>query len=188
MRALALLALALVPASGSRLVQANAHMQRLGDLRLDRTPTLGAAIDAFGPPSSCRRIRIEDGSIVRWNALGIRIGTATLGTIPRGETPCTWRGMPIWFASVTSRMWTTSLGLRVGDSAARVRRLYPHVHFDARGRGEAFPRGFWLVTRWTRCVGGGVCGPGFLTAPRLIAKAHDGRVVALVFPVFAQGE
>jgi hypothetical protein len=72
-KTLALVALALAPVAGSRLVQANAHMQRLGDLRLDRTPTLGAAIDAFGAPSSCRRIRLESGSIVRWSALGIRM-------------------------------------------------------------------------------------------------------------------
>jgi hypothetical protein len=185
-RTLALIALALAPLSGSRLVQANAHMQRLGGLRLDRTPTLGAAIDAFGPPSSCRRIRLEDGSIVRWNALGIRIGTATLGVIPRGETPCTWRGMPIWFASATGRVWTTSLGLRVGDSTARLRRLYPHARFEARNRGEALPRGYWLVTRRTHCIG--ACGPELVTAPQLIAKVNAGRVAALVFPVFAQGE
>jgi hypothetical protein len=94
--------------------------------------------------------------------------------------------MPIWFASVTTRAWTTSLGLRVGDSPARVRRLYPGAHFEARSRSEAFPPGYWLVTRRTHCIG--ACGPEFVTAPQLIAKVRDGRVTALVFPVFAQGE
>jgi hypothetical protein len=42
------------------------------------------------------------------------------------------------------------------------------------------------VTRRTHCVG--ACGPELVTAPQLIAKVNAGRVAALVFPVFAQGE
>ena len=174
-------------AGSSTVIRTNATMQRLGAWRIDRSPTLGAAKRTFGAPSSCRRIRLEDGSIVRWNRLGVRVVTATLGAIPSGKTPCTYDRMPVSVVTVTGRMWRTSFGLSVGDSEARLRRLYPRAIFHPESRGESSPRNsYWLVTRRTTCFG--ACSPRLVTAPQLVAQTHAGRVVALIFPVGAQGE
>jgi hypothetical protein len=175
-------------AAGSRVIRVSATLIRVGDLHVDADPTFGAAIDAFGPASSCRRIELEDGAIVRWNAIGLRIVTATLGGISGGRTACTYRGMPIATIKVTGRPWKTSLGLRVGDATAKLRRLYPRARYQAQTRGESLPGdSFVLVTPRTACLGD--CGAQrFVNAPRLIAKMHAGRVVAFVLPVGAQGE
>ena len=187
-RLLALAAIVLAPAAPSHVIRASATMQHVGSLRLEQDPHASAARTAFGEPSSCRRIRLEDGAIVHWRSLGVRIILATLGAIPAGQEPCTWGGMPISVVDVTGRMWTTSLGLRVGDAVAKLRRLYPRAPYVARNGGEAFPgHAYWLVTKRTACVGVG-CGPGRVTVPQLIAKVRGGRVVELVLPVFAQGE
>src|SRR5258706_48475 len=75
--ALALLTAAAALAAGpSRLIQTNAKMQRLGTWRIDESPTLGGARRTLGEPSNCRRIRLEDGSIVRWSTLGVHVVTA----------------------------------------------------------------------------------------------------------------
>jgi hypothetical protein len=75
-------------------------------------------------------------------------------------------------ATITSRSaWRTAVGLRVGDSVARLRWLYPR----ARLHGAAGPsRGYWLVSRRT-------CAEvGSLPFPGLLARIRVGRVAALV--------
>ena len=73
--------------------------------------------------------------------------------------------------TVTNRpKWRTALGLRVGDTPARLRSLYPRAHL--RGAGE--DRGYWLVAREVCAeVGGG-------SYPGLLARVRNGRVSALV--------
>jgi hypothetical protein len=187
--ALALVTAAAVLAGGpSRLIQTNAKMQRLGMWRIDQSPTLGGARRALGEPSSCHRIRLEDGSIARWNNLGVRVVTATLGVIPSGASSCSYDRMPVSVVTVIGRGWQTSLGLRVGDTVAKLHRLYPLATFHPASRGESSPKdSYWLVTRWAACLGD--CGGAhYVTAPRLVAQIHDGRVKAITFPVGAQGE
>ena len=187
-RLVALGALVVATAAPTHVIRASATIQHVGPLQLERDPHAAAARAAFGEPSSCRSIRLEDGAIVRWRALGVRIILATLGAIPAGKTSCTWGAMPIFVVDVTGRSWTTSLGLRVGDGVNKLRRLYPRAPYIERNRGEAFPgHAYWLVTKRTTCVGAN-CGVRLVTVPQLIAKIRDGRVVEFVLPVFAQGE
>jgi hypothetical protein len=73
--------------------------------------------------------------------------------------------------SVTNRpKWRTVLCLRVSDTVARLRSLYPR----ARLRGTAPERGYWLVTRQICAEVGGGAYPG------LLARIRNGRVSALV--------
>jgi hypothetical protein len=178
----------LAAASPPRLMQANAHMQRLGPWRIDLNPTLGGAETALGKPTSCHPISLEDGSVARWNTLGVRIVTATLGGIPTGETSCSYSNMPVSVVTVTGRGWLTSFGLRVGDATSKLLRLYPEASFHAAAYGDASPKNsYWLVTRRTACLGD--CGSTrFVTAPQLVAQTRGGKVVAFAFPVGAQGE
>jgi hypothetical protein len=179
---------AMTKAAPPRLIQANATMQRLGAWRIDLSPTLGAAEAALGQPTSCHPISLEDGSVARWNTLGVRIVTATLGGIPAGENSCSYSDMPVSVVTVTGRGWLTSFGLRVGDPTSKLRRLYPEASFHAAAYGDASPRNsYWLVTRRTACLGD--CGTTrFVTGPQLVAQTRAGRVVAFAFPVGAQGE
>jgi hypothetical protein len=172
----------------SRLIQTNAKMQRLGKWRIDQSPTLGGARRALGKTSNCRRIRLEDGSVARWNRLGVRVMTATLGVMPRGATSCSYDRMPVSVVTVSGRQWHTSLGLRVGDTATELHRLYPSATFHPTSRGDSSPQdSYWLVTRWARCLGD--CGGArYVTAPQLVAQIANGRVKAIIFPVGAQGE
>jgi hypothetical protein len=73
---------------------------------------------------------------------------------------------------VTGRTaWRTAVGLRVGDSAARLRSLYPKARLRT---GLAVDNGYWLVTRQVCAeVGGG-------DYPGLLAWMKGARVAALV--------
>jgi hypothetical protein len=175
-------------AGPSRLIQANATMQRLGAWRIDQAPMAEGATRAFGSPTSCRPIQLENGSVMRWNSLGVRVVTATLGGMPEGKDACSYDQMPVAVVTVTGRAWFTSFGLRVGDLVTKLRRLYPRASFHRNAYGDSSPRdSFWLVTQRTTCLG--VCGSArYVTAPRLVAQTRAGRVVALIFPVGAQGE
>lgn len=179
--------MALSASGPSWLIQANSTLQRLGAWRIDVSPTLAGATGAFGRPTSCHAIRLEDGSVARWKRVGVRVLTATLGMIPPGKSSCTYAQMPVSVVTVTGLQWHTSLGLRVGDSTRRLRALYPQASFHAASRGEGSPgSSYWLVTRRTNCLGD--CSPRYVTAPQLVAHTHVGRVIALIFPVGAQGE
>jgi hypothetical protein len=106
----------------------------------------------------------------------------TYGLMPDGETGCT-RPDLIHISSIhiTGQRWYTGAGLKVGQSGARLRRLYPRAIFQRR------ERAWWLVHVRQRCVIG-VCDQEFETVPRLIARMKHGRVASFVFPVGAQGE
>ena len=162
-------------------IRASAKMQLLGDYRIDRNPTYQGAINAFGEPDKCTTVRFGDGVAV-WHSLGFRLYATTLDYPGRGANACnTPEAYSINHVTVTGRRWHTSFGLRVGDSTTRLRRLYPRA---VRHRG--WNAGFWLVTARRRCLG--ECDTEFVTVPRLVARVQSGRVGALVFPVYAQGE
>jgi hypothetical protein len=113
-------------------------------------------------------VRQRPGCRISWPALGLAVDFAVIGTDPRD--PCV-SGVAV-VATVTSRSaWRTARSLRVGDTTARLRRLYP----KARRRpypGE--PTGFWLIPRRACEVVGAFPFPG------LLARSRNGRVTALV--------
>ena len=74
--------------------------------------------------------------------------------------------------TVTGRAaWRTAVGLRVGETAARLRSLYPRARLRTGFAGDS---GYWLVTRQICAeVGAG-------SYPGLLARMQRGRVSALV--------
>jgi hypothetical protein len=107
-------------------------VRAIGDFRPARNPRLGAAIRAFGRPSSRR----GGGEIcrVRWADLGVRITFQNFG----GVDSCEPSGGRAQKAVVGGdSRWRTAKGLRVGNRVARLRRLYP--------RARRTPRGFRLA-------------------------------------------
>src|SRR4051812_16407825 len=52
----------------------------IGDFKPRRDPTLGAAIDAYGPPASARAVYGDNGCKVSWPALGVKATFANFGT------------------------------------------------------------------------------------------------------------
>ena len=143
-------------------------VRSIGDFKPARNPRLGAAIRAFGQPTSRR----GGGEIcrVRWADLGVKITFQNFG----GVDSCEPNGGRAQKAVVRGdRPWRTRRGLRLDDGAARVRSLYP----DA----ERTSRGFRLVE-------------GILPFGRPIryavlgARIADGRVSAFTMFVGAAGD
>jgi hypothetical protein len=107
-------------------------VRAIGDFKPARDPKLGAAIRAYGQPTSRR----GGGEVcrVRWAGLGVRITFQNFG----GVDSCEPAGGRAQKAVVSGgRPWRTAKGLRLGDGVARLRNLHP----DARRT----PRGFRLV-------------------------------------------
>jgi hypothetical protein len=136
----------------------------IGGLRMGRG-TVNEAIARFGAPT-LKRSR-PPACVMTWPALRLTISFLDFGE----ATPCT-KGAPV-AATVTSRaQWRTALGLRVGDSIARLKTLFP----DAVRHTGSFSAvtGFWLVPRHACGEVGGDPYPG------LLARIRNGRVSALV--------
>jgi hypothetical protein len=74
-------------------------------------------------------------------------------------------------ATVTSRSaWRTTVGLRVGDSVARLRKLYPRASASRASKGE-----YWLYVRRN------VCSPtSAYKYPSLVAHTRSGLVTSLI--------
>jgi hypothetical protein len=130
--------------------------------------------------------------VAEWGDRHIWIDLWTLGGMPRRETGCTRPDLiHVSEARLTDSRWRTWRGLHVGDSAARLRRLYPYAHYDLGERFDAPPRRqYWLVKRHGPCIG--VCSPAEqrdgVDYPRLTAQVRNGQVIAFWLPVFGQGE
>lgn len=192
MAALAVLAATAVSSAnyeGPWVLRAGRSFQQVGRFRIDADPTYRGVIRAFGPASSCKLAVIEDGAIVRWADLGLRLRIATLAAIPAGKTACTAPGdLKVDNIRITSSRWQTSLGLRVGSSVRLLRKLYPNATYHQRGLSEGFPaQSYWLVTARRACVG--ICGSTlFVTVPQLSAGIREGKVAFFSFRVGAQGE
>jgi hypothetical protein len=133
-----------------------------GGIRIGRsTPANVKAL--FGAPSTVRT-PFAQSCLQSWKSARLAVEFFTFE-----DKPCT-KGVAL-IVTVTGRApWRTAVGLRVGDTAARVRALYP----QARLRGLGADRGYWLVTRQICAeVGGG-------SYPGLLGRMHRGRVSALV--------
>ena len=137
-----------------------------------RDGSLGGAIDALGAPSSSRRT--GETCLVRWRPLGIRMSFYNLG----GGNPCGRRTGRFSNAVATGPRWRTGRGLRIGDSRARLRALYPRATFH---QDRFYGAGWWLVTRRTQF---GL--PG--TYPGLLARMLNRHVSGLVVRFPAGGD
>lgn len=166
----------------SFVVESGPTSQQVGDFVVWRDPTYRGAIAAFGPASFCRLIRGDPTwAMAAWLSLGLHIELRTYGSPPAGETGCTAPdSIRVAAVTLTDRRWRTTRGLRIGDRAARLKRLYPAARVHS-------PRSRWIVTTVSRCAIG-VCPRKYVVVPRLIGRLTGGRVSAFVLPVGAQGD
>ena len=119
----------------------------------------------FGAPSSVRA-RLPHSCFMRWSGIGLSLTFLDLSE----RRPC--RSGVLVTATVTSRAhWRTALGLRVGDSIARLKQLFPRATLR---RNQGPWTGYWLITRRMCTELGGQPFPG------LLARVRNGRVSALV--------
>ena len=118
----------------------------------------------FGAPSTSR-VTSPRSCLQGWKAARLAVTFFTFE-----EKPCA-RGVAL-IVTVTGRAaWRTAKGLRVGDTAARLRKLYPRARLRTGFAGDS---GYWLVTRQVCAEVGGGAYPG------LLARMRAGRVSALV--------
>ena len=119
----------------------------------------------FGAPSAVQTAAMGKTCKESWKNAGLVVEFFTFET-----NPCL-KGVAL-VVTVTGRVaWRTGLGLRVGDTAARVRKFYPRAPLKTGIPGD---NGYWLVTRKICAeVGGG-------SYPGLLARMKAGKVSALV--------
>ena len=111
----------------------------VGGLRIAHG-TLAQARQRFGAPSTVRSRASGVECNANWPRIGLR-----LAFFDFSGRAC--QDGVLVTATITSRSaWRTAVGLRVGDSVARIRRLYPRASLH-----PASPpwTGYWLVTRRT---------------------------------------
>ena len=168
-------------AGGSSVIRIGVDSQTIGPWRTGTTPTFAAAVAAFGRETTCTRLKaLPAFAAVEWRQLGLRMVFGSYG--PGGARPCrARRAVFLDNAGAHGKQWQTSLGLRVGDSVAKLRRLYPQARLRTYTRGVAPVRGWWLVVRTSHL-------PDFHQLPALLAKTHAGRVTELVVNVHAEGD
>ncbi len=108
------------------------EVQAIGDFKPSVNPRLRAAVRAFGQPDSRR----GGGDIcrVRWDRFGLLIRFQNFG----GFNSCGPRGLAQKAVVAGDRPWRTTKGLRIGDSVARIKRLYPNA--------RQTPRGFRIIS------------------------------------------
>ena len=166
MRALVAVVVALAALAGAAFGATGVHVihgdRNAGGILIGRS-TPAAVKRLFGAPSTNRALS-EQSCVQSWKGARLVVHFFSF----EGKA-CTM-GIAL-VVTVTGRAaWRTAVGLRVGDSALRVRALYPRARLRAFG-GDT---GYWLVTRQICAeVGGG-------QFPGLMARMHRGRVSALV--------
>jgi hypothetical protein len=101
----------------------------IGDFKPERTPKLAAAIRAYGPTTSRR----GGGEVcrVRWANLGVNIRFQSFAGTGSSCQPRI--GLAQKAVVRGDRRWRTKEGLRLGDRAARITRLYPQARRTRRG-------------------------------------------------------
>ena len=159
-RALLAVVITLTAAPPQHLIQGD---RTAGGIRIARS-TPADVKKLFGTPSTSR---VTSTRTCGQSWKGARL-TVTFFTFE--DKPCA-RGVAL-IVTVTGRAaWRTAVGLRVGDSAARLRTLYPRARLRSGFAGDS---GYWLVTRQVCAEVGGGAYPG------LLARMKRGRVAALV--------
>jgi hypothetical protein len=147
------LALAIALALPSYTIRAD---HAVGPLRIG-SATPAHAVAAYGSPSALQRVGTT--CTGRWPGASL-----SLGFLSFDANPCA-SGIVVR-AVATNRRWHTNRGLRIGDSRARLRALYP--------RATAHRDGWWLVTRHACAEVGGQAFPG------LLARMAHRRVAGFV--------
>jgi hypothetical protein len=179
-------------AGRSFVIRASSTLMRLGDFWIEKDPTYAGAVAALGPSSSCRLVKTRFLGVDRshafagWATFGVTIELRTYGSLPQAKSACSAPHFTrVHTVRATGKRWRTSRGLRVGDSVARLRRLYSSAK-AVHGLPGWYRRGYWLVTRRV----GGYEGIGGLrpTAPVLVAETVHGRVAGFVLVVDAEGD
>ena len=105
----------------------------IGDFKPARDPTVGAALDAFGEPSSRRRFG-DTACKLAWHGLGVKVLFANFG----GGGACQEDLGRAQTARAYGDRWRTVKGLRIGHRLARLRRVYPAA--------TRHGRSWWLST------------------------------------------
>jgi hypothetical protein len=142
--------------------------QSLGGLHVGPATTYDRAMRYFGP--SATSSLTADFCTLSYRKLGLRLDFADLDPSPAKPSTCTF----FFGATVTARAWHTRNGLRVGEPAQSVRRLFPHaldigVVGGAQQRVVGAGSHEWWLTH-----------PNDTAAhPILVAYVHGGSVVAL---------
>jgi hypothetical protein len=165
---LALIAIVVAAASGSASAAAPPTYviqgdRSIGGLHLYRS-TPADVTARFGKPAS-KRTSNERSCVGAWPRVGLVVEFFTF------EGPPCAKGGAITLTISSRPHWRTAIGLRVGDSAGRLRSLYPHATIHS---GYAPWNGYWLVTRQICAEVGGGAYPG------LLARVRGGQVSALV--------
>ena len=142
---------------------------RIGAYAVKVDGSFAGAIDVFGAPTARRRGWAGVGCNVAWRPIGLSILFYNLG----GGDACAPASGRFRTATMSGPLWKTSKGLAVGDSVAKLRRIYP--------RATPHGRAWWLVTRFTR-IGDNRNYPG------LRAVVANGRVRAFVIEYAAGGD
>jgi hypothetical protein len=175
------------PGTVNWLVQASRTFQRAAEYTVrGRNTRLADAINAYGKPSC--RVMSRKHVVATWVNRGIRIDSLTNRALPAARTGCSSPTLiHVSEIRLTDRRWVTSLGLRVGDTTSKLRRLYPRSPY-ARARRGSSRNEYYLVWRHERCRGS--CSPQArrqgVNHPLLTAQVANGKVVALWIPVFGQ--
>jgi hypothetical protein len=171
----------IVRAGDTSTIRIGINSETIGAWRVQANPSLAGAIAAFGAPSRCRKVSgLPSFASVEWKKLGLRAAFGSYGT--GGLRPCqATRVVQLDSARASSTEWQTGRGLRVGDSIAKLHRLYPHAMLRTYPRGVAPVRGWWLVVRTNRV-------PDLHSVPALLATAQAGRVTGFVVSVHAEGD
>jgi hypothetical protein len=126
----------------------------------------GDAVKRLGAPST-QRLNPPYSCVFSWSRLGLTLEFLEFS----GGKACR-SGRLVTATVADGEQWRTALGLRVGDTVARLQQLYPGAARHARGYADW--RGYWLITRRSCAEGGGARFPG------LLARVRAGRVSALV--------
>lgn len=140
---------------------------------------LGAAIGAFGKPTSLRRESWE--CVATWKALRMTASFYNLG----GQAPCSRAGGMLGTAIMRGKRWQTDRGLAVGDTLAQVRRAYPSARIapwgPREGLGAPIGARVWLLQPgWSNLSG------SFTSA--VSALMVGGKVAAFQADIGAGGE
>lgn len=115
--------------SGSALVirADSAGLHSLGGFHPLRNPTVGAAVRAFGRPSSRQARYGGDACDISWEKIGLEMSFAYYGLGGRWAACQGSRGIAK-FARIEgprADRWQTSRGLRIGDSREQLERHHP---------------------------------------------------------------
>jgi hypothetical protein len=135
-----LLPVATAGATTSTIRASKDAVTRIGAFEAGEDATVGAAVRAFGAPSS--RKPEGEGCQVDWRRLKLRIYFANFGAFEPGLTTCSPSVGLAQSFTVRSRRFRTWKGLRPGDRSRTIRARHPGARFH---RGS-----WWLRTAQSR--------------------------------------